>query len=104
MIYRMIKMCNFEGCETRASYAFSNQDMTRCHKHRQEGMINKTFRKCKKPECQIVASYGIDNRRDYCAQHRTEDMKYYDYKRKRTESFEDSMEEYEPKFKKFKQE
>jgi hypothetical protein len=66
------KICEKEGCNTRATFNFKGQTKRFCNKHKEIGMINVVTKKCENTDCDRIAIYNFINEpiRKYCSIHR----------------------------------
>lgn len=73
--------CNEEGCVKNAVYGYDYKKPLKCRNHKINDMQNVSSQICKHPDCNVVASYGID-RMEFCVKHKTNEMNYLNFKRK----------------------
>ena len=72
-IKKLLKYCNFEECNSRASYNYENLTPGKfCSFHKLDKMIDVVSKKCEKEDCNKTASYNYDNlkTRRFCNLHK----------------------------------
>ena len=68
---RMTKrnQCSRDGCRKQPSFALPGMKAARCRRHALDGEINVVSKRCRFGGCDLLASFGVDGKRDWCKKH-----------------------------------
>jgi hypothetical protein len=67
--------CEYEGCQTIASYGIPGRKISHCFPHRQKGMIRRPNAKCCHSKCKEMAIWGTNWVPKHCEAHKTPEDK-----------------------------